>query len=376
MSIEVTAVRSARDLTAFVKVPAILQARTRWTPASEVWTGALLDRRGNPYYRHAERQLLLARKDGRLAGRVAAHVDHLCNRTVGERLGTFSMLDCEPHARVVSSLLAGAEEWLRDRGVEVARGPLGPTMRLGSGLLVDGHGEPPVPGAAGNPPELPALVERAGYGRARDLTAHRIETGALPRPVAALADAVRRTPGLVLRPLRPERLAEELPRVLEVLNDLPGEGRACAPWSAAELRWTATRLAPIVDPGLVLILEAEGVPAGLGVAVRNVREALGGRGPSRAVLDALRVVAALRLRRLRSARVAVISVRQRFVDAVGHGMHALLLAELLGRLRLAGVRWAEVSLVDPSDLPLLTLLEASGAQRSKTYRIFEKRLED
>ena len=374
MSIEVTAVRNARELNAFVRVPALIRRRTRWTPASEVWTRALLGRRSNPFYRHAERHLLLARKDGQLAGRVAAHVDHLCNRALAESQGTFGLLDCEPHPRLVSALLDGVEKWLVAKGATLARGPLGPTMRLGAGLLVDGHAEPPTPGLDTNPPELPPLLERAGYAPARDMLAFRLDASGLPLEVARASDDARRTPGLTLRPIRPERLADELPRVLEVLNDLPAHGRACAPWSEAELRWTVARLRPMVDPGLVLLLEVDGVAAGLGIALRNVREALGGRGTSKALLDATRVAAALRLNRLRSARIAVLAVRPRYLDPGGRGLLALLLAELLGRMRLLGVQWAEVSLVDPTDLPLTELLAAAGARPYKTYRIYEKLL--
>lgn len=374
MSIEVTAVRSARELAAFVRLPALLRSRSRWTPASETWTRELLDKRRNPFYRHADRQLLLARKDGHLAGRLAAHVDHLCNRTLGERLGSFSLLDCEPHPRVVSALLSAAERWLVDQGVALVRGPLGPTMRLGAGLLVDGHGEPPTPGLEANPPELPALVERAGYAPARDLRAYRLTAAGLPPPLSAAADEARRTAGVKLRTLRGERDADELGRVLAVLNDLPASGRACAPWSEAELRWTISRLRPMIDPELVLLAEVDGKPAGLGIAMRNVREALGGRGQGKALLDAARVAAALRLRRLRSARIAVLAVRPCFAQVGGGGLLALLLAELLGRLRLYRVESAEVSLVDPTDLPLTGLLEAAGATASKVYRVFGKAL--
>jgi hypothetical protein len=247
-------------------------------------------------------------------------------------------------------------------------------MRLGAGLLVEGFGETPMPGIAGSPPELPPLVERAGYAPARELFAYRIATKGLPRQVSSVADDARRGRGLVVRPIRPDRLSEELPRILEVLNDLPAHGRACSPWSAPELRWTVARLRPILDPGLVLVLELDGMAAGLALAVRNVREALGGRGQGEALLDAARVAAALRLRRVRSARIAVVAVRARFLEQGQSGLLALLLTELLGRLQLHGVQWAEISLVDPTDEPLVELLTRSGAQPYKTYRIFEKLL--
>jgi hypothetical protein len=136
-----------------------------------------------------------------------------------------------------------------------------------------------------------------------------------------------------------------------------------------------TRLQPFLDPGLVLLLEVDGVAAGLGFAQRNVREALGGRGTSKAWMDVARVAAAMRLRRIRSARVTVLAVRTGFLELADGGLPALLLAELLGRLRLYGVHWAEVSLVDPTDEPLTALLEGADGRVTKTYRLYEKLLD-
>jgi len=374
VGIEVTAVHSPRELAAFVRVPALLRRRSGWTPASEAWARELLDRRRNPYYRHADRQLLLARKDGRLVGRVAAHVDHLCNRASLAAAGTFGLLECEPHQRVVTALLETAERWLLSRGAEVVRGPSGPAMRLGCGLLVEGFAEPPMPGTGQNPPELPPLVERAGYAAGLDLHAYRIELSELPRPVAGRADDARRRRGVVVRPIRLDRKGDDLDHVLQVINDLPGPGCACAPWSQAELLWTVARLRPLLDDGLALLLEIDGQPAGLAVALRNVREPLGGRGPGKAVLDLGRVALAMRLRQVRTARIAVLGVRPRFAAGFDKGLHALLLTEIVGRLRLHGVAWAELSLVDPSDPQLGGLLSDVGAMRYKTFRIYEKRL--
>jgi hypothetical protein len=384
MGLEISPVGSSRDLEAFLSLPSQLRPRDRANETPPPWLRPLLDRRANPFFRHADHQLLLARREGRPVGRVAVYVDHLSNRTLGERAGTFGLFDCVNATRVAGELLGAAERWLRGQDVDVVRGPLGPSIRVGTGVMVHGQGLPPMPGLSDDPPELSFLLEQAGYVPRRDLHAYRTEVGRIPLDVTRSADLARRRPGLVLRPVRVDRahFSDEMMRFGEVINDLPGMGRASAPWSEAELIWVARQLKLVIDPELVLFIEQDRVPAALGVAVRNFREPLGGRSPSSMPMDFLRAAPSFKLRRLRSARVAMLAVRPRFLVDAGFGAGArtrgglmpLLLTELLGRLRLFGVDWAEVSLVDPTDRPLVELLAAVGAEHYKTYRIYEKNL--
>jgi len=376
MSLDVSIVRSERDLELFLQLPAALRPGSAAGGTSLHWTRALLDQRSNPFYRHAERALFIARQGGRAIGRIAVHVDHLCNRTLCERAGSFDMLDCVDNPRVAAALFGAAEAWLRDRGAEVARGPSGPTMRTASGLLVEGHGQTPMVGLTNDPPAFAALVEAAGYEQTLDLHAYRVSTSATQGEVAERARRGRLRKGIVVRPLRKKKLGDELGRMLEVLNDLPRLGRTCAPWSHDELTWTVRKLGPIVDPELSLLIESDGVPAAAGIALRNVREILRhGHGVSSSPLvEAARVSMARKRRRVHSARIALAAVRPRFTSSGGSDLLALVAVELLGRLKLLGVEWAEFSLVDPSDTLLCEILELTKARRTKTYRVFQKSL--
>ncbi len=89
-------------------------------------------------------------------------------------------------------------------------------------------------------------------------------------------------------------------------------------------------------------------------------------------MDSLKIAKALRLKELRTARITLLAVRPQHDAGQEGNLAALILAELLGRLRVFGVTSAEISLVDSNDSPLVSLLEAAGAERIKTYRIYEK----
>ena len=375
MGVEVSAVGSVRDLETFLKVPAILRPESYVNKNPGRWVRPLLARRQNPYFRHADHALLIARRDGRPVGRVATFVDHLCNRTFSEQVGTFCLFDCIDSPRVGAKIFEAAERWFLDHKVCTIRGPLGPAMRLGTGLLVEGHGQVPMPGMTVDPPGLGPLIEAAHYERWRDLLAYRLATDRFPTTLSRSADDARRRRGLVLRPFRFDAFDADIEKVRAVINDMPGISKTCAPWTTDEVRWMAKRLWLILDPLLILLVEQEGEPAGVGLALRNVREVLHGRSPRSSLLDAVQIATVLRLRQARSARIMMLSVRPQFLGG-GGDMTALLLSELAGRLALLGVRWAEVSLVDPSDESLLAALSAAGAEPYKTYRVYQKTLRE
>ena len=56
---------------------------------------ALVDPATNPFYRHAQRELFLARRGGRVVGRVAAIHDRLHLETHGDGAGFFGFFECE-----------------------------------------------------------------------------------------------------------------------------------------------------------------------------------------------------------------------------------------------------------------------------------------
>jgi hypothetical protein len=377
MALEITAVTSEKELRTFLRVPAFLRPESRVSAVPSLWVGQLLDRRRNPYFRHTDHVFLLARREGRVVGRIAAFVDHLCNRVRGERVGTFALFDCINSRRVAARVLEAAEAWLATKQVTKVRGPLGPAMRLGTGLLVEGHGQIPTIGTSLDSPELGPLIESAGYQGARDLHAYWLRTDPLPAPVVAAADAARRRRGQRIRTFRPEGFDDDAARLAEVMNDVPETGFTCVPWTAEEVRWFARRLWPVLDPSLIVFVEQGEEPSGAAFAIRNVRDVLGGRNPRRSPIDGARVAGALKLNLVRSARIVLLSVRSwaRGPGAGGEGdLSALLLAELVGRLRLTGVLGAEVSLVDPGDKTLTNLLVAAGAEVTKTFRVYEKTL--
>src|SRR5207248_6078098 len=124
MSLEVSPVRGVGDLRRFVSLPFRFHAGTPWIPPLKLERYLFLTRRLNAFFTHGEAEYFLARRDGRVVGRITAQIDHSFNAFHGNRSGMFGFLDFEDDAEVLDALLGAAEAWLRARGCDQMLGPM------------------------------------------------------------------------------------------------------------------------------------------------------------------------------------------------------------------------------------------------------------
>ncbi len=90
MSVTVTPVSGRRDLDAFIKLPFHLYREDpNWVPPLLDLERKRFDPKTNPFLQHADAQLFLAHRNGRVVGRISAQVDHEHKRFHEERTGFF-----------------------------------------------------------------------------------------------------------------------------------------------------------------------------------------------------------------------------------------------------------------------------------------------
>src|SRR5277367_1355744 len=114
VSVDVSPVHSFSDLRAFVRLPERLHAGTPWVPPLRLERYLFLNRHLNAFFKHGEARFFLARRDGRVVGRVTAQIDRAYNEFHGDRTGMFGFLEFEDDREVLDALLGAAETWLRE----------------------------------------------------------------------------------------------------------------------------------------------------------------------------------------------------------------------------------------------------------------------
>jgi hypothetical protein len=109
LSVEVRPVTSRRELAEFVELPFRLHSNDpAWVPPVRLERHAFLSRRFNAFFTHGEARYFLARRDGRVVGRISAHVDHAFNAYHGDRWGWFGFLELEDDSEAMVALLDAA----------------------------------------------------------------------------------------------------------------------------------------------------------------------------------------------------------------------------------------------------------------------------
>ena len=157
----------------FAELPAVLHGddpRFAWT--STAWERYRLDPYRNPYLEEGEAALFLARRLGRPAGRIAAHVD----RPGGD--GRFGFWCAIGDLGVAQALVEAAREWLAERACGSMTGPTSFTPEDEEGLLVEGFDAPGLTGRPWHPPSQARLLEDLGFEPVAQRRTWRLATAA------------------------------------------------------------------------------------------------------------------------------------------------------------------------------------------------------
>jgi len=365
---EIAPVRGRADLESFVALPYRLHRRLPgWTPLLRRDVRATLDPARNPFFDHAGRELFLARRGGQVVGRIAAIHDRLHNETHGDRVGVFGFFESVDDHGVAGALFDAASAWLHERQRDTLRGPLSPSINDEAGLLVDGFETPSVLMMPHNPRYYPALVEGAGFKKAKDLLAFRSTGTELPARLVAATELVSKRYGVACRRIDMKRFPDEVALVQRLFNAGWKRNWGAVPLTDREVAHLAGQLKPLVVPDVVLFAEHEGRPIGFGAAVPDLNVALRANPSGRLVPGILKVLwASRRITRLRVLLLGLVPEWQ------GRGVDAVLYRHIWENGRARGYDWAEAGWILEDNHAMVNGLTRMGFEVYKTYRIYER----
>jgi len=289
VGLEVRAVKGAKELGLFIGLPYRLHANhPLWVPPLRIERRMFLSRRLNPFFTHGDAEYFLARRDGRVVGRISAHVNDAFNDHHGRRWGWFGFLEFEDDAEVLAALLDAAAAWLRARSepaLERMVGPASFAMNDESGVLVEGFELRPMILQPWTPPYYQRRLEEAGMSKAMDMNMWNLEVEdrdkVLP-VIFELADKVQSEHGIRVRPMRRRQLRKDLDSFAEVYNSAWSQNWDFVPYSKADLDSYAQELQLVFDKHWFFIAEREDTKEVVGMAItvpdlNQVLERMNGR---------------------------------------------------------------------------------------------------
>jgi GNAT superfamily N-acetyltransferase len=279
-AVEVRAVSGRGDLKEFINLPFRLHANhPQWIPPLKVERWMFMSRRMNAYFSHGEAEYFLARRDGRVAGRITAQINHAFNEEHGTRWGWYGFLEMEEDVEVLRALLAAAEAWLRGRDCERMVGPADFSMNDESGVLIEGFELRPMIRQPWHPPYYQRLMEEVGMTKAMDLLMWNLEVTERERVMPViweLAEKSQKEHGIRVRPMRRLQLRKDLDSFAEVYNAAWAKNWDFVPFSKKDLDAYAQELHLVFDKHWFMIAEREdtGEVVGMAMTIPDINQVL------------------------------------------------------------------------------------------------------
>ena len=368
-STEVRAVRGRAEFHRFIDYAYEINARDpHWIPPLRMSERERLTPKKNPFFAHADVELLLAWRGRQIVGRIAAIDDRLHNQTHGDNVVMFGFFEAED-GEAARTLLERVEAWARTRGRAHVRGPLNPSLNESAGLLIEGFDTDPMLLMPHNPPAYADFIESAGYRKAKDLFAWLYALDReFPAVAAKLARRMRDRLDLALRPLNLKEFASEVARLRILYREAWDRNWGFVPPTEEEFGRIAREMKPIFDSRCAVCAEIDGRMVACAIAIPDINQALrstNGRLNARTLTRLLR-----RSRHIDQARLLLLGVAAEYRS---HGLYPLMLFDLHRQMAPA-YRRVEFSWVLEDNQNINRPAEEAGATRYKTYRIYQKTL--
>jgi GNAT superfamily N-acetyltransferase len=343
-----------------------------WVPPVIADRKKLLDRERNPFYKHSEMEMFLARRGNQVVGRIAAIINHNHNATHGDKVGFFGFFESIDDQEVAQALFSAAEHWLAERGMEAMRGPVNPSMNDEVGLLVEGFDDPPQILMTYNPKYYSRLIETYGLTKVKDLYAYRLrpETFITPK-LERVQNRVRQRHGVTIRTMNfspKEAFWRDVNALKEIYNSAWVPTWGFVKMTDDEFEFLAKDLKQVAEQDLALIAEVDGKAVGLAIALPDINQAfIYNRNGS--LLGAAYSLL-FRKKKITRGRILILGVIPSFQ---GHGLDAVLYYEIGVRMtRGHGYTEGEASWVLEDNVMMNRSAELLNGEIYKRYRLYEK----
>ena len=375
LNIEVSEVTSRRERDVFIKFQWQIYANDpAWVPPLIIERKSFLDRKRHPFYKHGDAALFLARKNGKIAGRIMASDDPNYNSLHETNVGCFGLFECIEDHEVAAALFDAAASWLRNRGRTEMMGPIDYSTNYLCGLLIDGFRFPPTILTGHNPPYYRELIESCSFTKAKDWYAWWFaDPSKAATHLRRLATRLKIRWPITIRPANLKNLRDESRRLREIYNQAWKKNWGFVPFTEAEIEFMTEELKPLIVPEFAWIAEIGNEPVGFTLCLPDINVVLrdlNGR-LTRFGLPIGLIKLLFYKKRIRKGRLIALGVVERYRRA---GIAEMLVLRVMEETMIKRGITGELSMTLEDNYMINRFLGAIGADRYKTYRIYGKQL--
>jgi GNAT superfamily N-acetyltransferase len=380
--IRVTPVDGKADLKAFIEIAYTLNASDpNWVAPLRAEMREMFNPAKNPFYGHATVQPMIARRHGKVVGRISAHIDHLAltqplEQGMGPGTGNFGMFEAAD-AQVAHALIAAAEDWLRAQGMTRALGPLSLSIWDEPGLLISGYDTPPMVMMGHHNRAYRGWIEAAGYTPAKKLLTYDlpIVEGFSPL-IRRIVTSGQRNERINVRRVDKSRFDDEAAIILHILNDAWGKNWGFVPITDAEVAYIGKKLRPLVREEMIMIAEYDGKPVAFLMTLPDINAVIAPLKGSLLPFGWAKLLWWLRTCRSKSVRVPLMGVLREIQNSRLAAQMAFMMIEAvrLECISKYGAVRGELGWVLDDNQGMVAIADAIDSKVNREYIIYEKAL--
>lgn len=221
---------------------------------------------------------LIAYKAGKAVGRVLAGVNEILNKAKGLKDGYLSLFECIEDEEVANLLLEYAENWLKDQGVTVIKGPLPiPGGDDNRGFLIDNFTDPTLVMNTYNKPYYNDYFINYGFDKYFDCYAYRseINNSNIERYEKLVPYAMNKYKFRIDK-IDLKNIEKDMNDIQSIINKaMPKEWDDFLPPNDEEIKLIAKQLVPLANPDLIYIARnLAGEPIGFNITIPDYNQVL------------------------------------------------------------------------------------------------------
>ena len=374
----VSPVATKADLKEFIRLPRRLYAGHKgWVAPLNVERQEAFSPKKNPLFKHAEVQFFLARRAGRVVGRISAQVDRAYLEQYADSTGQFGCLVAEDDPAIFAALFAVAEVWLKARGMVRVTGPFSLSINEEVGLLVDGFDSRPVLMVPYDPPYAGARVEACGYVKAKDLFSYDYDVQNAPETIGRkLLDRAGLAGRVKVRTANMKMLDAEVRTLVGIFNDAWSDNWGYVPFTQAEIDHASKALRPVIVPELAVFVDVDDETVAFILALTNLTEATVDFDGALNPWNLAKLLLRLKITGVRSTRVPLMGVKKKYRNhpLMGAGLAMIAIDHLRANGKRLGKTSSELGWILEDNKATNNIIRSVGGVHYKTHRIYEKAL--
>lgn len=373
--IKIKAVSGKKDMDTFIRIPwEIYKNDPSWVPPLILERKEALSSK-HPYFEHAQWQTWIAWQNGKPVGRISAQIDELHLQQYDSKTGFFGLIEAIDDPEVFKTLFNTAENWLKERGMHQVVGPFNLGINQEIGILVEGFDSPPYVMTPHSLPYYGQAIEQCGYQPAQDLVAYELNSGTLTLPRIMQALLNRSADRVKVRPLRRKQKTAELKVMRDIFNDAWENNWNFVPFTDAEFAAVGKELLMLLPDDFIQIAELDGEAAAFVVLIPNINEVITDLDGRLLPFGWARLLWRLKVKFPKSARVALMGVRQKYQNTrFGPALAYTVIKNVTDAGVARGLERVEMSWVLDNNHATKNIIESIGGEISKRYRMYEKDL--